>query len=88
MDGSINLKLPDDIGKQMTDLWLLGFNDAINRVVEQNKTKRYLNVKESAEYMHVSPATFRSFLISPIEVGNVIRYDVKDLDEFYQQAKI
>jgi len=57
--------------------------------------RRYLNPKESAEYISVSLRTFRELLarrkipyIQPSGKGGLVRVDILDLDEFMVRNKV
>jgi predicted DNA-binding transcriptional regulator AlpA len=53
--------------------------------------KRFLSVKETAEYLNISPRTIYNktgrkakvkFPVRPKRVGRCVRFDIKDLNEY------
>ena len=56
-----------------------------------NKLRRLVNGKEAAEYLGLSPPTFKNLCaIKPINLGTgrkILRYDLLDIDEWIERQK-
>jgi excisionase family DNA binding protein len=55
--------------------------------------KRLLTVEETAAYLRISPRTIynaiapksqKSFPVKPKRIGKLVRFDIKDLDDFIE----
>lgn len=67
--------------------------NSITKMVDRFGNKRLLSVKETAEYLGISPATIynrvarsseRAFPIKPKRFGRRVRFDRKDVEEYLE----
>jgi excisionase family DNA binding protein len=53
--------------------------------------RRWLGRDEAAKYLGISPRTLQRWTserdLPSVRIGEVVRYDIRDLDEFMEQAK-
>lgn len=83
---SFDFNIPPDLLNQLTR-----FNESIDFLKNQKPEKRWFDEDEAAEYLSVKKWTIQEWRkkgkITPVVIGEIFRYDIKDLDAFMELHK-